>query len=242
CHAETPKFRITEDIQQYIKAQQLFPPRQIYQNLIQLADSPQFAKTDLHTITRQQVYNVWLSLTKREWERDRTDDFRSAQLPVGEHSGFQLIEGLQEPGPPNELVLFEVNEIAAALSANTSKNPLAIFISSRPVSGNRHRLFICVFLGFIIQWSGNELVSYYLVVLLNSIGITNPKTQNIINGILQIFNSFTAIATAVAIDRIGRRTLFLASTFGMAVVFIIWTANSAVNQENNFENWESELW
>ncbi|KAJ8098870.1 hypothetical protein POJ06DRAFT_258230 [Lipomyces tetrasporus] len=60
CHAETPKFRITEEIQQYIKAQQLFPPRQIYQNLIQLANSPQFAKTDLHTITRQQVYN-------REW-------------------------------------------------------------------------------------------------------------------------------------------------------------------------------
>ncbi|KAK9242179.1 hypothetical protein V1506DRAFT_495861 [Lipomyces tetrasporus] len=67
CHAETPKFRITEEIQQYIKAQQLFPSRQIYQNLIHLANSPQFAKTDLHTITRQQVYNVWLSLTKREW-------------------------------------------------------------------------------------------------------------------------------------------------------------------------------
>ncbi|KAK9318954.1 hypothetical protein V1517DRAFT_235840, partial [Lipomyces orientalis] len=91
CRTETPKFRITEEIQQYIKAQQLFPPRQIYQNLIQLADSPQFAKTDLHTITRQQVYNVWLSLTKREWERDRTDDFKSAQLLVGEHIGFQLV-------------------------------------------------------------------------------------------------------------------------------------------------------
>ncbi|KAK9427486.1 hypothetical protein V1505DRAFT_35291 [Lipomyces doorenjongii] len=98
CHAETPKFRITEEIQQYIKAQKLFPPRQIYQNLVQLADSPQFAKTDLHTITRQQVYNVWLSLTEREWERDRADDFKSAQLLVGEHIGFQLIEGLQEPG------------------------------------------------------------------------------------------------------------------------------------------------
>ncbi|KAK9334358.1 hypothetical protein V1521DRAFT_375118 [Lipomyces starkeyi] len=98
CHAEAPKFRITEEIQQYIKAQQLLAPRQIYQNLIQLADTPQFAKTDLHTITRQQVYNVWLSLAKREWERDGTDDFRSAQLLVGEHSGFQLIPGLQEPG------------------------------------------------------------------------------------------------------------------------------------------------
>ncbi|KAK9372454.1 uncharacterized protein V1513DRAFT_238637 [Lipomyces chichibuensis] len=93
CHAETPKFPITEEIQQYIKAQQLFPPRQIYQNLVQLAHSPQFAKTDLHTITSQQV-----SLTKREWERHRTDDVKSAQILTGEHSGFQLIEGLQEPG------------------------------------------------------------------------------------------------------------------------------------------------
>ncbi|ODQ73910.1 hypothetical protein LIPSTDRAFT_275510 [Lipomyces starkeyi NRRL Y-11557] len=93
CHAEAPKFRITE-----VKAQLLLAPRQIYQNLIQLADTPQFAKTDLHTITRQQVYNVWLSLAKREWKRDGTDDFRSVQLLVGEHSGFQLIPGLQEPG------------------------------------------------------------------------------------------------------------------------------------------------
>ncbi|KAK9384191.1 hypothetical protein V1515DRAFT_446855 [Lipomyces mesembrius] len=98
CHAETPKFRITEEIQQYIKAQQLFPPRQIYQNLIQLADSPQFAKTDLHTITRQQIYNVWLSLTKREWERDRTDDFKSAQLLVGEHRLDQTKSPTQRAG------------------------------------------------------------------------------------------------------------------------------------------------
>ncbi|KAK9427148.1 hypothetical protein V1505DRAFT_318060, partial [Lipomyces doorenjongii] len=88
---------ITEEIRQYIKAQQLLAPRQIYQNLVRLADTPQFAKTDLETITRQQVYNVWLSLAKSEWERD-ADDFRSAQLLVGEHSGFQLIDGLQEPG------------------------------------------------------------------------------------------------------------------------------------------------
>ncbi|KAJ8100274.1 hypothetical protein POJ06DRAFT_281389 [Lipomyces tetrasporus] len=78
CHAETPKFRITEEIQQYIKAQQLFPPRQIFQKLTQLADSPHKSI-------------IWLSLTKRESERDRADDFKSAQLLVGEHR-------LQGPG------------------------------------------------------------------------------------------------------------------------------------------------
>ncbi|KAK9312876.1 hypothetical protein V1524DRAFT_449322 [Lipomyces starkeyi] len=73
-HSETPKFAITEE--------KGFPPRQIYQKLIQMADDPQFEKTELHTITRQQVYNVWLSFTRQEWERDAANDFRSAQLLV----------------------------------------------------------------------------------------------------------------------------------------------------------------
>ncbi|KAK9236649.1 hypothetical protein V1525DRAFT_389295 [Lipomyces kononenkoae] len=45
-----------------------------------VADSPQFKNTELHTITRQQVYNIWLSIT------------------IGD--GYRLIEGLQEPGVP----------------------------------------------------------------------------------------------------------------------------------------------
>ncbi|KAK9492285.1 hypothetical protein V1508DRAFT_404888 [Lipomyces doorenjongii] len=75
-----------------------FPPRQIYQNLMQMADDPQFEKTDLHAITRQQVYNVWVSITRKAWERDALNDFRSAQLLIGEQDGYRLIEELQEPG------------------------------------------------------------------------------------------------------------------------------------------------
>ncbi|KAJ8100202.1 hypothetical protein POJ06DRAFT_295299 [Lipomyces tetrasporus] len=48
----------------YIEAQKRLPPRQIYQNLLQMADEPQIYKTEFYTITMQQVYNVWLSLTK----------------------------------------------------------------------------------------------------------------------------------------------------------------------------------
>ncbi|KAK9347859.1 hypothetical protein V1522DRAFT_447500 [Lipomyces starkeyi] len=97
-HTESPRFHITEEVCNYIKEQKYLPPRQIYWNLIQLADDPRFDKTELHTITRQQVYNVWLSLTKNQWERDNADDFRSAQLLVAEQDGYRLIEELQEPG------------------------------------------------------------------------------------------------------------------------------------------------
>ncbi|KAK9432647.1 hypothetical protein V1505DRAFT_413521 [Lipomyces doorenjongii] len=55
------------EAQNYVKVQKLFLPRQIYQNSIQMADGPQFEKTELHTITRQQK------------------------------DGYRLIEGLQDP-------------------------------------------------------------------------------------------------------------------------------------------------
>ncbi|KAK9311490.1 hypothetical protein V1524DRAFT_418959 [Lipomyces starkeyi] len=92
------RFHITEEVCNYIKEQKYLPPRQIYWNLIQLADDPRFDKTELHTITRQQAYNVWLSLTKNQWERDNADDFRSAQLLVAEQDGYRLIEELPGPG------------------------------------------------------------------------------------------------------------------------------------------------
>ncbi|KAK9310966.1 hypothetical protein V1524DRAFT_443936 [Lipomyces starkeyi] len=63
-----------------------------------MADDHQFEKTELHTITRQQVYNVWLSFTRKEWERDAANYFRSAQPFMGEQDGYRLIEALQEPG------------------------------------------------------------------------------------------------------------------------------------------------
>ncbi|KAK9371881.1 uncharacterized protein V1513DRAFT_461019 [Lipomyces chichibuensis] len=97
-HPETPKFHVTDEVRNYIDAQKLLSPRQIYQNLIRLAGDSQFARTHLHTITRQQVYNVWLSFTRIQWERDPTNDFLSAQRLIGEQDGYQLVEELQEPG------------------------------------------------------------------------------------------------------------------------------------------------
>lgn len=93
--------------------------------------------------------------------------------------------------------------------------------------GNRHRLVILVSLGFFSQWSGNGLVSYYIFIVLGDIGITNSKTQLLINGILQIVNFLVSVGMCFMVDRLGRRTLFLTSTLGMLCSFIVWTACSA---------------
>ncbi|RDW68514.1 MFS sugar transporter-like protein [Coleophoma crateriformis] len=93
--------------------------------------------------------------------------------------------------------------------------------------GNRHRLIILVALGFFSQWSGNGLVSYYIHTVLTQIGITNPTTQLLINGVLQIVNIIVAVGMCFFVDRLGRRLLFLFSTSGMLVVFVVWTICSA---------------
>ena len=78
------------------------------------------------------------------------------------------------------------------------------------------------------QWAGNGLISYYLSIILDSIGIKDSFHKTLINGILQIFNWFSAIFGALLVDRMGRRPLWLWSVTGMFVSYIIWTACSAV--------------
>jgi hypothetical protein len=58
----------------------------------------EFEKTEAQILTRQQVYNFWISLTRGEWQRDAADDCKSAQLLVAEQDGYELVEDLQEPG------------------------------------------------------------------------------------------------------------------------------------------------
>jgi MFS family permease len=67
---------------------------------------------------------------------------------------------------------------------------------------------------------------------LDTVGVTDPDTQTLINGILQIFNFAAAVSAAFLVDRLGRRTLFIWSGAGMLVSFVIWTACSAVFDSN----------
>ncbi|KAM5352149.1 hypothetical protein ACJ41O_004872 [Fusarium nematophilum] len=136
---------------------------------------------------------------------------------------------------PNELVIAEMSEITVAIENERLQNT-ASYMDFLGTTGNRHRLFICISVGFIIQWCGHGLILVYLVQVLKSIGITDPETQNIINGVLRIFNYIVAIISAFFVDRFGRRGMFLFSIAGMTLAFIIWTAISAKNEQQDFKN------
>ncbi|OOO09787.1 sugar transporter [Aspergillus oryzae] len=126
----------------------------------------------------------------------------------------------------DEVVQLEMHEIKETirLEKEFESNSWKELIRTK---GNRHRLIICITAGLFSQWSGNGLVSYYIAKILDSVGYTSSVEQNLINGCLQILNMIVALTMCFFVDKIGRRKLFLVSTAGMLVAFIVWTICSA---------------
>ncbi|KAK5045722.1 hypothetical protein LTR84_009091 [Exophiala bonariae] len=122
------------------------------------------------------------------------------------------------------LVEFEMREIEAAVMAEADAMSSTSWFDLVRTPANRKRTLIAIITGWFAQWNGVGVVSYYLVLVLNTIGITKVKDQTLINGLLQIFNWLVAtFLGAFMVDRLGRRFLFLLSCAGMLISYIIWT-------------------
>ncbi|KAK0103676.1 hypothetical protein ONS95_005686 [Cadophora gregata] len=135
----------------------------------------------------------------------------------------------------SRLVRFEMAEITATLEMEKLQK-MSKWSQWFASKGMRHRLFIALFIPAMLQGSGNALTSYYLAKVLVTIGITNHRTQLIINGCLSLWSFITAVFAATLVDRVGRRRLFLLGMGGMGFSYIIWTILSALNQDRHFKD------
>ena len=131
------------------------------------------------------------------------------------------------------LLKFEISEIDDALEVEKAQSTSSWKEWIR-TSANRRRLWIIITAGFIPQWTGNALISYYLHLVLNSIGITNSKTQLIINGCVNINGVIWGNFFALLVNKIGRRPLLLWGTVGMFCAFLVVTVLTAINTGQNF--------
>ncbi|KAE8142489.1 general substrate transporter [Aspergillus pseudotamarii] len=124
------------------------------------------------------------------------------------------------------LITSEVTEIHAAITAEKEASSSSSYKDMVKTPGNRHRLLITVTLGIFSQWSGNGVVSYYLALVLDSVGISKTKDQLLISACLQIWNLIFAAIGATLVERAGRRALFLTSAGIMLVGYITITGLS----------------
>jgi hypothetical protein len=123
------------------------------------------------------------------------------------------------------LVTYELMQIEETVRLESEVLSSTSYLDLLRTAPNRRRTLIAAIIGFFAQWNGAGVVSYYLTLVLNTIGITETKDQALINGLLQVFNWIAAVlAGALMVDRLGRRTLFLWSVAGMFFSYICWTA------------------
>lgn len=69
-------------------------------------------------------------------------------------------------------------------------------------------------------------VSYYLALVLDTVGVRTVTEQTLISAFLQVWNLFFSVAAAFSVDRVGRRPLFLASAAIMLIGFVLVTGLS----------------
>ncbi|KAF3801004.1 Hexose transporter HXT10 [Colletotrichum gloeosporioides] len=119
----------------------------------------------------------------------------------------------------DQLVQAEYDQICCSLE-NEKHQQKASWMAFFQTAGNRKRLFIVVVTSLMSQWSGGGIITYYFAAALKSVGIRQPLQQAGINGGLQTFNFVIALFSAIIVDKVGRRVLFLFSTATMLLAMV----------------------
>lgn len=158
-----------------------------------------------------QIGSCWFLVESPRWLISKGKDEKARKVITKYHANNN---------PDDPLVNLELEEIRRALEFEIEMSRSTSYMAFFKTKGNRHRLFIILAVGFFSQWSGNGLTSYYLTLVMDSIGYKSQDTQTLVNGLLQIWGLVTSLFFALLVNKFGRRTLFLASTMAILAVFI----------------------
>ncbi|KAI1258324.1 hypothetical protein MGN70_001373 [Eutypa lata] len=138
---------------------------------------------------------------------------------------FAKYHGDGDPNSP--LVQLQYQEIVEEYQLCRNDNPWWDFRELGNTKAARYRLAMVICMAFFGQWSGNNVVSYFMPEMIKTAGITDTSTQLLINAINPIFSMMGAVYGATLLDRLGRRTMMLAGLAGALVFYVMLTAFTA---------------
>ncbi|GES66430.1 lactose permease [Aspergillus terreus] len=101
---------------------------------------------------------------------------------------------------------------------------LRVLVESR---SSRYRLMLNIAFSWFGQFSGNNIVSYYLPIMLNGIGITDTNLKLILNIVYAVIGWVASIFSSRLHDVVGRRKMLMGTTAGMTVCLAIVAACAA---------------
>lgn len=173
-----------------------------------------------------QIILVGLGPESPRWliNKGREDDAR--RVFVKFHAGGD------EDSP---LVAFEMAEIKAIIDQekqNQGRKYTEWFRSKQRL----RRLFIVLAVPAMVQLCGNALISYYLPIVLSTVGITDSNDQLLINIGLTIYGLIWAVLVGIFVDRFRRKVMFILGFFLMCITYVVWTILSAINQQTGFKH------
>lgn len=131
-------------------------------------------------------------------------------------------------GDPNSaLPQLQFHEIIEDNKLTRDENPWWDFREMVNSPGARYRLAMVIGMAFIGQWSGNNVVNYFMPEMFKAAGITNTDTQLLLNAISPIFSMLASIYGASLLDKLGRRKMMLGGLTGGLFFYILLTAFTA---------------
>ncbi|PVI00361.1 general substrate transporter [Periconia macrospinosa] len=131
------------------------------------------------------------------------------------------------------IVKLQVEEIQNDFAVTRNDNPWWDFRELGNTRAARYRIALVICMAFFGQWSGNNVVSYFMPVMIKNAGITDVKKQLLINAINPIFSLLAAMYGATLLDRLGRRKMLMGGLFGALFCYILLTAFTATAKPDN---------
>lgn len=125
------------------------------------------------------------------------------------------------------IVQLQYQEIVEENSRSRDENPWWDFRELANTRAARYRLSMVIGMAFFGQWSGNNVVNYFMPEMFATAGITDTDTQLLLNAINPIFSLIAAVYGASLLDRLGRRKMMLWGLAGALFFYMLITAFTA---------------